>query len=311
MAYATGWIMGRSDTLPILPDTCRMLRMPLPDAPRTCIGAGMVNPRLSVNALSSYNWSFEDDFALWRELGLGWAGLIGAKLGGDLAGGLARMADVGIRASTVITAGFALAAPESWDETRAELNRTIDAVAQHGGWSVYITPGHTTGAIWREVLETFAAAVAPCAAHARARGVRLAFEPSVRTDVSFVTTIRDAIDVAARTDLGIVVDFGNCWMERDFREVLLAAAPHIALVQVGDVPIGQVRGPGQPPPGGRVPFGEGDLPLARMLTDVRDTGYAGPIELELPGPLGESEGYASVIRRGVQKADALFREVGI
>ncbi|MCB2060217.1 MAG: sugar phosphate isomerase/epimerase family protein [Novosphingobium sp.] len=269
----------------------------------------MPHSRLSISALSSFSWSFEQDLALWRELGVGWAGLIGVKLGDDIDGGLARLADAGIRASTVIAAGFDLSAPGSWEATRADLHSWIDAVAAHDGWSVYITPGRTTFAPWGDVLETFAEAVDKSSAYAREKGVRLAFEPSMRTDVSFVNTIRDAVDVAERTGLGIVVDFGNCWMERDFRETLLRAAPHIALVQVGDVPVGSVRGPGQPPPGGRVPFGEGDLPLARMLTDVKDTGYDGPLELELPGPLGEAEGYDAVIRRGVEKASMLFDEV--
>jgi sugar phosphate isomerase/epimerase len=271
----------------------------------------MTHPRISINALSSYRWSFEEDLALWRDLGVRWAGLIGAKCGGDLDSGLARMAEAGIRASTVIAAGFDLARPQTWDSTRDDLIATLDTVAKYGGWSVYITPGRTTFAPWSDVLEIFAEAIAPCAAHASGLETRLAFEPSQRPDVSFVNTIRDGISVAERTGLGIVVDFGNCWMERDFRETLLRAAPHIALVQVGDVPFGSVSGPGMPPPGGRVPFGEGSLPIARMLIDVRDTGYNGPIELELPGPLGESEGYESVIRRGAERASTMFADVGL
>jgi sugar phosphate isomerase/epimerase len=271
----------------------------------------MPHPRLSVSALSSFRWTFEEDLALWRDLGVGWAGLIGQKLAPDVDGNLARLADAGIRISTVIAAGFDLNAPESWDQTRQGLHRWIDAVAQHGGWSLYITPGKTTFAPWSEVLDTFAEAVDPSSAYAKAKGVRLAIEPSLRTDVSFVNTIRDSIDVCERTGIGAVVDFGNCWMERDFREVLLRAAPHIALVQVGDVPVGTVNRPGSPPAGGRVPFGEGDLPLARMLRDVKDTGYAGPLELELPGSLGETEGYEPVIRRAVEKASRLFAEVGL
>jgi hypothetical protein len=50
--------------------------------------------------------------------------------------------------------------------------------------------------------------------------------------VSFVNTLRDGIDVAERTGLGIVADIGNFWMERDLRATLLDAAPHIALVQL-------------------------------------------------------------------------------
>ena len=92
--------------------------------------------------------------------------------------------------------------------------------------------------------------MAPSVAHARAQGVQLAIEPSLRTDVSFVNTIRDSIDVCERTGIMTVIDFGNCWMERDFREVVARAAPYTALVQVGDAPIGSVLGPGQPPGGG-------------------------------------------------------------
>lgn len=271
----------------------------------------MVHPRLSVNALSSYRWSFDQDLALWRDLGIGWAGLIGAKLGDDVESGLACMTDAGIRCSTVIAPGFELAAPESWEASRATLRRMIDAVAANGGWSIYITPGRTTFAPWAEVLDIFAEASGPSADYARAQGVRLAFEPSKRPDVSFINTVRDAIDAAEATGLGIVVDFGNCWMERDFRKTILRAAPHIALVQVGDTQVGPVQGPGQSSASGRVPFGEGDLPIARMLEDVKDTGYAGPIELELPGQLGETEGYEPVIRRGVENACWLFEEVGL
>jgi sugar phosphate isomerase/epimerase len=271
----------------------------------------MVHPRLSVSALSSFRWSFAEDLALWRELGIGWAGLIANKLGDDVEGCLARLDDAGIRVSTIVAGGFDLRRPESWEATRSALHPLIDAVAAHGGWSIYITPGRTTGARWGEVLDVFAAAVAPSVAHARSLGVRLAIEPSLRTDVSFVNTIRDSIDVCARTGIMTVVDFGNCWMERDFREVVARAAPQTALVQVGDAPIGNVLGPGQPPAGGRVPFGEGDLPISRMLADVRDSGYAGPLELELPGPLGEREGYGPVIRRAVAKASAIFYEVGL
>jgi sugar phosphate isomerase/epimerase len=271
----------------------------------------MTHPRLSINALSSYRWSFDEDLALWSELGVAWAGLIGAKCGEDLDGGLARMAAAGIRASTVIAAGFNLAQPETWDDTRASLNATLDTVAKHHGWSVYITPGRTTFAPWGEVLEVFAEASAPCVAHAGMAGVRLAFEPSQRPDVSFINTVRDGIDASVRTGMGLVVDFGNCWMERDFRETVIAAAPHIALVQVGDTPVTGPMAPGPASGAGRVPFGEGNLPIERMLRDVKDSGYPGPLELELPGPLGETEGYANVIRRGAERASAMFEKVGL
>ena len=271
----------------------------------------MTHPRISVSALSSVRWSFDEDLALWRDLGTGWAGLMGAKLGDDIDGRLTALAVAGIRASTVVVPRFDLSAPGTWDATREALRRWTDAVAKHDGWSMYLTPGRPTGARWEQLLDALAEAVAPSVAYARDKGVRLAFEPSKRTEVSFVNTLGDAIDVAERTGLGIVADTGNFWMERDLRATLLRAAPHIALVQLTDVSIGTVRSPDDPPSGGRVPFGEGDLPLPRILRDIRDTAYAGPLELELIGHLGDSEGYAPVIRRGVAAAEALLAEAGM
>jgi sugar phosphate isomerase/epimerase len=271
----------------------------------------MTHPRISVSALSSVPWSFEQDLALWRDLGIGWAGLMAAKLGDDIEGRLTALAEAGIRASTVVVPRFDLGAADTWDATRETHRRWIDAVAKHDGWSIYLTTGRTTGAVWEQVLDTLARAIAPSVEYARDKGVRLAFEPSLRTEVSFVTSLRDAIDVADRTGLGIVADIGNFWMERDLRATLLRAAPRLALVQLTDVSIGTVRSPDDPPASGRVPFGEGDLPIARLLRDLGDTGYAGPFDLELIGPLGASEGYAPTIRRGVAAAAAMLSDAGL
>ncbi len=268
----------------------------------------MTHPLLSIDAMSTFNWSFDQDLALWKELGVRYAGLLISKIDDDPTGKLARLRAAGIQSSTVIVHSFDLRDPESWDRTRAIQAAIIDLVADTGGHSVYFTPGRTTGAPWRDVLEVFAQAVAPSVAHAGKRGVHLAIEPSLRTDVSFVNTLRDALDVAERTGVEIVVDFGNMWMERDAREVLKRAAPYIALVQICDVIIGAT---GKPPPGGRVHIGEGELPLRRLMHEVLDSGYTGVFDLEVLGPLIEKEGYERAVRRGAASASALLTEMGV
>ncbi len=267
-----------------------------------------MHPRLSVDALSSYNWSFEQDLALWRELGVHHAGLLIAKLAGDRAAKIAQLRALGIRPATLITGCFDLGQPETWDNTRVTVNECVDLVASMGGGSVYFTPGRTTGAPWSEVLRLLAQAVEPSLAYSQQCGVALAIEPSLRTDVSFVNTMRDAIDVAERTGLKLIADFGNCWMERDLREVLRLAAPHICLVQICDVCIGR---PGKPSAGGRVHVGEGDLPLRRLMNEVLDTGYQGLFDLEVLGPAIEAEGYAAALPRGVERASTLLMSMGI
>ncbi len=272
------------------------------------MAATLLHPRLSIDSLSSINWSFDQDLALWRELGVHHAGLLISKLAEDREAKVTRLRAAGIRPATLISRSFDLTAPPSWSETRQVLNESLGLVASMGGGSVYFTPGRTTGAPWRDVLDVFAEAVAPCVAHARHCGVPLAIEPSLRTDVSFVNTLRDAIDVAERTGLKLIADFGNCWMERDLREVLQRARPHICLVQICDVRIG---GWGKPSPGGRVHIGEGELPLKRLMREVLDAGYQGLFDLEVLGPSIEAEGYAPALRRGVESASALLTEMGV
>lgn len=267
-----------------------------------------MHPRLSIDAMCTFKWSFEQDLALWRDLGVRHAGLLGNKLADAPEVKMARLDAAGIRASTIIAASFNLSDPASWEATVAEHKAVIDLAAEHGGHSIYFTPGRTTDAPWRDVLKIFAAAVAPTVAHAKSRGVLAAIEPSLRTSVSFVNTLRDAIDVAELTGIGLIADFGNMWMERDFREVLAAAMPHIALMQIGDVVVGA---PGRPPPGGRAHIGEGELPLRRMMQDVLDAGYKGVFDLEVVGPQIGMDTDEAAVRRGAAAASALLTELGI
>jgi sugar phosphate isomerase/epimerase len=267
-----------------------------------------VHPRLSINAMCSFTWSFDRDLALWRDLGTTHAGLLEFKLADNPKAKMAQLQEAGIQSSTIIAASFDLRDPASWERVQAGHRALIDQVAETGGRSIYFTPGRTTGEPWRDVLKTFAEAVAPTVAHAKTRGVLAATEPSAMTSVSFVNTLRDAIDVAELTGLSLVADFGNSWMDRDFREVLRDAMPHIALMQIADVVIGSSR---NPPPGGRAHIGEGELPLHRMMQDVLDAGYAGVFDLEIVGPRFDVECDETALRRGVASASALLAEMGI
>jgi sugar phosphate isomerase/epimerase len=268
----------------------------------------MTHPRLSVDAMCTFPCSFDHDLALWTDMGIRHAGLLVSKLGNDPDAQMERLTASGIRASTFITEQFDLAAPETWDDTRRRHRLAIDLMARHGGHSIYFTPGRTTGAPWREDVERLAEAVGPTVSHARERGVIAAIEPSLRTSVSFVNTLRDAIDVAEATGVGLVADFGNMWMERDFRETIARAVPHIALMQICDVIIGSS---GRPAPGGRVHLGEGELPLQRMMQDVLAAGYAGLFDLEVV-PADYSRGCdEATLRRGVAAASSMLAEFGI
>ncbi len=268
----------------------------------------MINPRLSVNAMCSFNQSFAQDLDLWQAMGVQHAGLLISKLGDDPAACIAELSAAGIHCSTLIVPCFELRDPASWPVTQRAHRQAIDALARHGGDSIYFTPGRTACLSWADDLERLAEAAAPTIAYAQTHGMRAAIEPSTRTSVSFVTTLRDAIDVAERTGLSLIADFGNMWMERDFRETLRRAMPHIALIQIADSIIGAS---GHPAPGGRAHIGMGELPLRRMMQDVLDAGYDGLFDLEVV-PADITSGWAEPeLRAGITAASALLDSLGI
>jgi sugar phosphate isomerase/epimerase len=208
-------------------------------------------------------------------------------------------------ATTIITGNFDLASPDTWDATRQELRRTLDLAAEIGG-CVYCTPGRRDGRSFDALTAAFADAVAPCTEYAASLAVPLAIEPSLRTDQSYVHTLRDAIDVVDAAGIALIADLGNCWMERDYEGTIRRAGDRIAVVQFADALWGTVQ---QPAPGGRAVPGDGDLDIAAFFRAALDTGYDGAFELEMVGPLIEAEGHEAALRRAVPRADALLQEV--
>jgi sugar phosphate isomerase/epimerase len=265
-----------------------------------------MHPRLSVSEMCTYPLPFAEELDLWDELGVRKVGLLINKVdafGRDAA--IAALRERSVRATTVITTMFDLSDPASWDETRAAVNDSVDLAAAVGGCT-YFTPGRRDGRQFDELAASLADAVAPCVKYAESCGVTLAIEPSLRTDVSFVHTLRDGTDVAERAGIGVIADVGNCWMERDPEDAVRRAGSRLAVVQISDAVYGTVE---HPSPGGRVVPGDGDLPLDEFLRAALDTGYTGPFELEVVGPAIEAEGHAAALRRSVERANALLYEV--
>ena len=93
--------------------------------------------------MCTFRWPFERELALWKDVGVGHAGLLMNKIADDPGRHLGALDDAGIRISTLITAGFQLAAPETWGATRETHKAMIDLVAAHGGHSIYFTSGRT------------------------------------------------------------------------------------------------------------------------------------------------------------------------
>lgn len=125
-----------------------------------------------------------------------------------------------------------------------------------------------------EALDRLADGLRRLCEHAAARGVRVGFEPEPGMAVETVegwSRVREAVGHPA---LGLTLDVGHCLATRegDPARILRRHAAEILVLQVDDHRAGRHE---------HLMFGEGDVRWPEVAAAVRDTGWAGPIEVEL------------------------------
>ena len=252
------------------------------------------HPRLSVNSISSLNQSLDQDLALWADLGVDHVGLISPKL--DVCGW-----DAGQKA--VLDARLRVASMSCYPE---QIAQSVEFTADVHSRVLYVVSGGAGSLPWEEAAERYCADMAPLVARARERGVRLAVEPTnpLRCDVSFVYTVRDAIDLARMAGIGVCVDFYSAWYERGLEELVRKNIDVVTLVQICDYKIGTFDTPN------RRAIGDGDIPVERLIRMILDAGYEGAFELEILGPQVEAEGYRAPIARSLERASEMLDRLG-
>jgi sugar phosphate isomerase/epimerase len=234
-----------------------------------------VHARVCVSGISSWHQSIADDLTMYEELDVHTIGAATRKIGGD--DDVALLQSSGLTIANVIGVGH------------GGLADSITMATRLAAPVVVFTTGPADGREWEDAAAVFATAVAP---HTPSP-VKLCVEHtnSLRHDVSFVHTLRDAIDLARRLDIHVCMEINACWGERDLARTIADGIDRIGLVQVSDFSIGTLSTPNRLAPG------DGDIPLARIIGQVLDAGYDGVFDLELVGPKIEEEGYRSAIAR--------------
>lgn len=246
-----------------------------------------------MSQISSWGWSVEEDLAFYAEAGIGTVGVALRKLTDPT--DVQRIAAAGLHVADVIGVGTGRVA------------EGVDLAERLGADAVVLTTGPAGPLSWEEGADRFAATMAPLVGRADAAGVALALEHtnSLRADVGFVHTLRDAVDLARRVGIGVCVEVNACWGERALGETVRRGIDVIRLVQVSDYAVGTTSTPDRLVPG------DGDIPLRRVLGELLDAGYEGVFELELVGPRIEEEGYRSAITRACAYLTDLLDDLGI
>lgn len=266
-----------------------------------------MHPRACVSAISTFRLSLPEDLEFWARHDIDHVGVSVAKLevfgwgkGTQL---VVEAVEAGLDVVDLIGLGpFHLAKPERWDAQRERLVRSIDTATKVGAGCVVFTTGPFAPLPWDEAADALEAALAPVLTEARNAGIDFAIEHtnSLRVDVGFVHTLRDAIDLAGRLGTGVCMEMNACWAERDLTATIQHGIDRIRLVQVSDFKIGTVAS------SQRLVPGDGDIPIARIIDDLLAAGYGGSFELELIGDAIVDEGYDVAVPRAVRALDTLL-----
>lgn len=253
-----------------------------------------IHPRVSVNPISSMNWTLEQDIEFYSSVGVHTIGIPHFKFADRADEGVEKLRAAGFRCATLSAGGGSLI--DSGEQSLQNLKSAIDVAAALNCPSFYTVSGPTpprmtTDEAYGRLVET----LQPANAYARSRGVRLGIEHTavVTRAHGFIHTLADAVDLARDADIGICVELQNCWYERNLERLFRENVARFVVVQVSDFVVGEELRYNR-----RVP-GDGSMPLEWMLGALLEAGYAGFFDLEILGPAVEAEGYASAVKRSV------------
>lgn len=194
----------------------------------------------------------------------------------------------------------------SWQAPRKKLMRLIDVAQDIGARSIYLLSGGHGDLVWEQAAEAFCAAIAPCAAHAKASGIELLIEPAsaLHADLHIAHTLRDTVTLAEMAGLGVCIDFFACWSEAGLRQTIERATPRCGIAQVSDYVYGDRAYPCRAVPG------DGVIPIRTMIEWMLAAGYDGAFDLELLGPRIDREGRVAAVARAADVLGQMLQSLG-
>ena len=262
--------------------------------------------QLSINELTTYRWSFEQDVAycsaaevpaigVWRQKLSDYGEEKGAEL----------LAETGIAASSLLWAGgFTGDEGRTFVESVADGREAIQTAAIIGAPTLIVysgaRAGHTRNHA-RRLLRNALAELAPLAAE---EAIELAIEPmhiGCGSEWTFLSDFDETIELISSLEFPnpkLAFDTYNWGFENSVVERLAELTPWIASVQLGD---------GRQPPQGeqnRCPLGEGSVPLDSIVNTLLTNGYDGFFDVKLMGEDMESIDYHELIKRSKEMFEA-------
>jgi sugar phosphate isomerase/epimerase len=276
--------------------------------------------RFGISEVTTWPWSFDDDVARYASLGAEAIEIWEFKLDRDVRKRRDQLAQARARGLQVSSfqADVHAMFPTHLQREPAALNarrdtflKTLDELAPLLPGTVFVlNTGVAAGGDVQTAFDVTVAVYRDLARRAAELGVLLALEPLhplAMNEDSFAWNLEDALDVVAAVDsdvLGICADAWNLAGQFDLHARLARCAGKIFLAQVSDY-----RRPRSFLD--RVAVGDGSIDFPPFLSGVRESGYTGPLVLEIfsknvPDSLYDGDLHAVVSR----SREALTRLMG-
>lgn len=256
-------------------------------------------PTLSMNELTTYRWTFEQDVLNYVEHGYAAIGVWRPKLSDyGIARGIELLRETGLSVSNLMwTGGFTGSEAYSYEESLADAESALQLAQAIDAGCLVIHPGGRNNHTFRHAERLFRSALDHLLLLAEAAQVPLAIEPmhpACASQCTFLCDVESALAVIEDYHsplLKLVFDtyhFGN-------DEAVLAnlgeLASHVAVVHLGDLSAPHDIDES------RCPLGAGNVPLEEIVSQIREVGYDGPFDVELIGSELEMADYEATLRR--------------
>lgn len=254
---------------------------------------------LSMNELTTYRWSLEQDVENYLQAGYRSIGLWRQKLSDwdeDEAIGL--VVDSGIQVSNVAWAGgFTGSDGRSPRECIDDACDALRLAASVNAGCLVIYPGGRNNHTFRHAGRLLRAALDELLPFAEARDVPLAIEPmhaACAAGWTFLTDLECVVELIEEYKtpfLKLAYDVYHFPLEARKRHLLAKLAPYIGIVHLGD------RNGLPTMDQDRCLLGRGQLPLRETVATLQHAGYTGAFDVKLMGPDIETCDYWTLLEQ--------------
>ncbi|MDZ4817823.1 MAG: sugar phosphate isomerase/epimerase family protein [Planctomycetota bacterium] len=265
--------------------------------------------RMSMNEMTTFRWSFEEDVHNYCEAGISAIGVwrqklsdFGEERGQDL------LHEMQLPVSNLMWAGgFTGSEGHTHRESIQDAIEAVQLAADLGAPCLVVYSGSRGGHTSNHAKRLLISALKEITPLAAELNVRLAIEPmhgSCAAGWTFLTNLDQTVSLLEEVgspQLGFVFDTYHLAWNPGVIERIPKLVDQIAIVQLAD---------GRPPVDSeqiRTRLGEGQLPLVDTIAALVSAGYAGDYDVEILGPEFDPTGYRELLRHSSEMFERLLQ----